>query len=330
MLVRPWTILATGSRSAAAAGALLWSLTASPADAAPLAAGLPQVRIDGASCVDRSELEAALVGLLPESDRYAATLVKLRPEVGALVVEVNRPDGELLAERRLRPLAATDGHCRDRVQEIAVVVAAAVGMPSGPEAPSVPAPTSSAPSPESIGAVRSWEPSSTEPASSRELNLAVGSTVAGGSFGPAVRLGAGWWGSSPFGVELALLYDGQHAESIGRGQALWSRTGATGAVAWRRRIGRSTLLDARAILAATVRTIAGSDYLQTDSAHAFDPGGGAGVKLTRAWNRLHLWVGADALIWPRTQEVLVRGADLTGDLARWDLFVGFGAALARL
>jgi hypothetical protein len=320
----------------AAAVVLFWSLAAAPAHAAPLAAGPPeawevgQLRIEGASCAGRSELEAALVGLLPESDRNVAALVELRSEVDALVVDVKRPDGELLMERRLRPLTPTDGTCADRVQEIAVVVAAAVGTPSGPQALPVPAPTSSAPSAESMGVVGVWDRSSGQPAPSRELELAVGSTVAGGSFAPALRVGASWWGSSPFGLELSLLYDGQHAESIGRGQALWSRAGTTGALVWRRPLGGRTFLDVRVVLAATVRIIAGSDYLQTDGAYTFDPGGGAGVKLTRSWSRLHLWVGADALVWPRTQEVLVRGADLTGDLPRWDLFLGFGAAVAPL
>ncbi|HSY39971.1 MAG TPA: hypothetical protein VLA79_10605 [Polyangia bacterium] len=307
----------------AATGVLLWSLTAVPVGARP-----PEVTIEGASCLDRSELEAALVGLLPESGRTLAVLVELRSEAEALVVEVKRPDGELLAERRLRPLAATDGRCGERVQEIAVVVAAAVGTPSGPEVPS--ATPSSAPSPDPTGVVRVWDPAAGGPAPERELEVAVGSTVAGGSFAPALRVGVEWRGTSPFGLELSLLYDGQHAESIGRGQALWSRAGATGALVWRRPLGRSTFLDARAVLAASVRSIAGSDYLQTDSAHTFDPGGGAGVKIARRWSRLHLWVGADALFWPRTQEVLVRGAELTGDLARWDLFLGVGATLARL
>jgi len=308
----------------AAAGALLWSLTAAPVAARP-----PEIRIEGASCIDRSELEAALVGLLPESDGNLAVLVQLRSEVEALVVEVKRPDGELLTERRLRPLGA-DSRCSEWVQEIAVVVAAALGTPRGPEGPSAAAPASSAPSPDPTGVVRVWDPAAAEPTPARELEVAVGSTVAGRSFAPALRAGAAWRGSSPFGLELSLLYDGQHAESIGRGQALWSRAGATGALVWRRPLGRSTFLDARALLAASVRTIAGSDYLQTDSAHTFDPGGGVGVKIARSWSRLHLWVGADALFWPRTQEVLVRGAELTGDLARWDLFLGVGAALARL
>jgi hypothetical protein len=311
------------------AAALFWSLTAAPADAASLAGRLPQIRIDGALCVERAELEAALVGLLPESDRSAPAIVELRSEVGALVVAVKRPDGELMMERRLRPLAAMGGNCSDRVHEIAVVVAAVVGTPSGPEALPITDPTSSAPSPESMSVVRVSDRSSTEPWS-REVELAVGSTVAAGSFAPAVRVGANWRGSSPFGLELALLYDGQHAESIGRGQALWSRAGATGTLVWRRPLGRNTFLDARAVLAATVRNITGGDYLETESAHTFDPGGGAGVKLTRTWSRLHLWLGADALFWPRTQEVLVRGADLTGELARWDLFLGVGVAFARL
>ena len=57
------------------------------------------------------------------------------------------------------------------------------------------------------------------------------------------------------------------ARRSGRGRGLPARW--SGVV----RLGRSTFLDARAVLAATVRNIEGSDYLQTESAHPFDPGG---------------------------------------------------------
>jgi hypothetical protein len=308
--------------------ALLSSLAASSPTAAPARARPFELKIEGASCVDGSDLETALVGLLPESNENVGVVVELRGETDALIVEVKRSDGELLTVRRLRPFPAIEGRCPDRAQEIAVVVAAAVGTPDGAEVGPSPVGAPSAFRDDAMTVVRVSDrsPIDTAPA----LQLQLGTTVSGGSFAPAVRLGAGFWTGRPLGLELSLLYDGQHAESIGRGQALWSRAGVTGALVWHQILGRRTVLEAQGLLAAAVRNIAGNGYLQTDSSHTFDPGGGAGLRLKRRGSRLDVWLGADALVWPRTQEVAVRGADLTGDLARWDLFVGLGAAFVRL
>jgi hypothetical protein len=287
-----------------------------------------ELRIEGAPCVDRSDLEVALVGLLPASNENAGAVVELRSETDALIVEVKRSDGELLTARRLRPLAPIEGRCPDRVQEIAVVVAAAVGTPNGPEVgPSPIAATSPVPDdPMTVTRVSDRAAIDGTP----PLQLELGTSFSGRSFAPAVRLGAAFGWGQPLGLELSLLYDGQHAESIGRGEALWSREGVTGALVWHWVLSGRSVLDARAVLAAAVRNIAGNDYLQTDSSHTFDPGGGAGLRLTRRGSRFDVWLGADALVWPRTQEVFVRGADLTGDLAKWDLFLGLGAAVVRL
>jgi hypothetical protein len=96
------------------------------------------------TCPSEAGLRAALVGLLPERTPASpsGTSVVLRPVPdgagGALLVQIHDDQGKLLVERRLRPWIVADSACPQRTQEVAVVIAAAVGQPRGPGALTAP------------------------------------------------------------------------------------------------------------------------------------------------------------------------------------------------
>src|SRR5260370_36347761 len=90
----------------------------------------PPVTVDGASCLDAADVEVALQGLLPAHAPRGSIAIELVPSADSLVVRVRDHDGELIAERALAPLASDQVSCRQRAQEIAVVIAASV-VPEG-------------------------------------------------------------------------------------------------------------------------------------------------------------------------------------------------------
>ncbi|HXJ22872.1 MAG TPA: hypothetical protein VMT03_21825 [Polyangia bacterium] len=103
---------------------LALALTALPL--APRIAGAP-----GVGCPSPRELEAALVGLLPSAD-LSVELRAVEDRTGSvLLVRINDQQGRLLGERRLRPATVPPEGCAERTQQVAVVVAAAVGQLQG-------------------------------------------------------------------------------------------------------------------------------------------------------------------------------------------------------
>jgi hypothetical protein len=124
---------------------------------------------------------------------------------------------------------------------------------------------------------------------------------------------------------MAGLYDGERTEPVGRGQAAWSRAGASAAVAARGTLG-GVALEGGAVLAGAWRHISGRGFAEAESAWSFDPGAGLDARLGWRGRRAALWIDLGGMVWPRAQGVFVRGAMLEGELARWDLFVGLGAA----
>jgi hypothetical protein len=325
--------------TSAALGAIVWLLAAS---AQP-------VTVEGSACLAAADLEQALDGLVSDGGERAPVAVELAALPEALVVRVRSEGGAMLAERALPPLAAPDAGCKERAQEIAVVVAAAVATPEGPgplalpapapasaaaspptPSPPAPAPTPASPPPTAaLPAAPVAARARLEPSPPFEFGVAVGTALAAGSFAPAARLQATLWLREPLGLRLVALYDGEHDEQVGGGAAVWTRAGLGAAVAARQPLGRGLALEASGTLAAAMRTIAGRGFATADTSHTFDPGAGVGLKLAWQGRRFGLWGGADATIWPRTQGVFVRNAaSLRGDLAGFDLFLGVGLSLS--
>jgi hypothetical protein len=327
----------------AALGAVVWLVAAS---AQP-------VTVEGSACLEAADLERALDGLVADGGERAPVAVELAAGPEALVVRVRSEGGAVLAERALPPLVAPDASCKERAQEIAVVVAAAVGTPDGPGPLAVPAPApppaagsapAASPPPAASSPATGSSPAAAPPpppvaARARlerappappplEVGFAVGTALAAGSFAPAARLQATLWLREPLGLRLVALYDGEHDEQVGGGQAVWTRAGLGAALAARQPLGRGLALEASATLAAAMRTIAGRGFAAADTSHTFDPGAGVGLGLSWHGRRFGLSAGADAAIWPRTQGVFVRNADVRADLAAFDLFFGVGLSLS--
>jgi hypothetical protein len=290
-----------------------------------IVAAVAPVTIDGAACLDAGDIEAALQGLLPDGAARGPFTVQLLPSAAALVVRVRNRDGELTAERNLPPLAAGELSCRQRAQEIAVVVAASA-VPEGP-APT-PVMTSTGPleppAPQ-VADLTAHAPQS--PPRAFDVGVAAGASLAAGVLAPAVRVEAAVPASSALLVRLSGLYDGEHREDVGRGQAAWSRWGAACAFAVRRTVGTSGLeVAAAAQLATTWLAISGRGFTETVSSWAFDPGAGAEARLSWRGRRLSSWLAVGGMAWPRPQGVFVRGIGGEGEIPRWDLFAGIGGA----
>jgi hypothetical protein len=287
-----------------------------------VAAAAP-VTVAGASCLDAADLEAALQGLLPDGASREPLAVELLPSTEALVVRVRNRAGELIVERALPPMPAGQPSCTQRAQEIAVVIASSA-VPEGP-APVVTSAESPAPSAPPVADLIARARHS--PPRAFDVGVTAGASLAASTLAPAVRVEADVPISSALLFRLSGLYDGEHREDVGPGQASWSRWGAACGLAVRRALGTSGLeLSAAAEVATTWRAISGQGFAETESSWSFDPGAGGEARLSKRWRRLSSWLALGAMAWPRPQSVFVRGIAIDGDLPRWDLFAGIGGA----
>jgi len=261
------------------------------------------VAVDGAlRCPDPAAVRAELGTLAPATREVRRA--RLRVTGATLHIDLTNAAGELL---RTRALAAR-GSCAELTTAAAVVIASWQSEQSELEE-TAPAPV---PAPR-----RRW---------GWRLGLAaVGSRVPGGELVPGAQaegVVAPW---RSVGLRVAGTLTARHREEVAGGSAAWTRVAlGVGPVLRLPRALPRVQVEVHAELLAALLAVRGDGFTQGRQAWSFDPGLGAGAKISYPVGDAALFLGSQALLWPRTQRAHVDGDPATADLPNFQVLVVAG------
>lgn len=277
-------------------------------------------------CPGASDVERRLLPLLPGDVASAADRATITEDVpgGAVVLALARPDGSLIAERRL-PRAGT---CAEQAETVAVAIAVweaeihpeiALRLDRlGSEPPgAVPPKADVARRAPPVATPRAW-------------TVAVGAAALGswqeGAAAPGGRVEVALGGpDGPWRLRLAGTVIGYHTASFPPGEARWWRAhGGLGAdhlwtlgPRWTLALGAGGLLG--------VATVEGSGYSNNRTTRNIDVGGEGMLRVQRRLRAITPWAGFAVAVWLRAQTLDVTGLQTYLLLPRIEPLLALGA-----
>lgn len=286
--------------------------------------------IGGGDCPAPAEVSRRLTEILPsQAGDQAARAVHHRARierVGEHVhVELLLPNDERIAARDLD----ANGSCDDLAAAVAVVIAAweAELDPHLTARVDLPAPRIKIPPTIRVAT----DPEEPEPSPSFQIGLALIASLAGGQLAPGAALG-GWIAPAGWRLGLGLDLSGTTArsESVGARAdvARWSRF-YLGAGPQAHLDVHEALVDVRVQGLVALLHVQGVGLSTTSSDTSTQLGAGAGIHVGWPWGNAAPWIGADALIWPGQESLVVGGSPATGTLPTFELQLSVGMSLGR-
>ncbi|HET6281514.1 MAG TPA: hypothetical protein VFH73_11115 [Polyangia bacterium] len=291
---------------------------------AVLQPGVSRVAVDSAtSCPTAAEVETRLEALLPSvpegAPREHATITVAD---GALRVHLTGADGAAIGVRTL----TLDVSCADRANVVAVVIAAweaqqrneLLPAPAFPRA--APAVTTAASQPAPPRAPTPESPWT------GEITAGPAMIYASGNFAPTAVAAATVW-RRRLGGRLALMGVWPRDQSLGPGQAQWTRAGATAELAYRIP-GRAGRLDLHGGVVAGAVIARGQGFDSDHTTSGFSPGLAGGVDWSWSLGRVVLGLGAGLWGWTDQRLVSFSTNPATRSLPRLELSLGASVGLA--
>jgi hypothetical protein len=293
-------------------------------------ASAPMEVVGSGDCPAPAEVSRRLTEMLPTgagdpTGRTAPHRARIVHTESGVHVELLLPNDEQIAARDL----SADGSCDDLAAAVAVVIAAweaeldphltaRVDLPAPRimTAPTVRAAATPASPPQSL---------------SFEVGLALIASLAGGQLAPGAGVG-GWIAPADWRLGLGLDLSGTTARSASVGSradaARWTRFGL-GLGPEAHLDVRGALVDLRAQSLVALLRVEGVGLSTTTSGSSTQLGAGAGVRVGWPWENVAPWIGADALIWPGHDSLVVGGLPAMGALPRFELQLSVGMSLGR-
>jgi hypothetical protein len=319
-----------------------------PAMALLVVAASPTVPVvvavtDAGTCPSASAVEGDLARLLrsPRGDEPSAMAapsprhVRIEEVDAGVRVELLAWDGEVQATRVL----PADRSCADLSVATAVVIATWVAQfdagdgerfSVGPPPMSVPVPDLLAPP---VLAAHAAVVAEARPARWRRLEIGLGFVTS--VVGSIPALGARLEGRlEPFGqrlgIVLALSAVGARSASVGdeAGVVRWSRITAAAGPEYRLGGGPRSLSFHLLALAAAL-SVTGVGLPATHSDSSAQLGVGTGARAGWAWENAMAWVGADAMLFPGKDSLVIDGLPAAGALPRAELQLAAGVSVGR-
>ena len=291
---------------------------------AVLQGGVSRVAVDSStSCPTAAEVQTRLGALLPPVPEGAPREhAAITTSDGALRVHLTGADGTPIGVRTL----TLDVSCADRANVVAVVIAAweaqqrneAMPAPAFPRAAPALETTASpptappAPAPQTI-----W---------TGEITAGPAMLYASGNLAPTAVAAATVW-RRRLGGRLALMGAWPRDQTLGPGQAQWTRAGATFELAYRIP-GRAGRLDLHGGVVAGALMARGEGFDSNHTTRGFSPGLAGGVDWSWSLGRIVLGLGAGLWGWTDQRLVSFSTSPATFSLPQLELSLGASVGLA--
>jgi hypothetical protein len=290
---------------------------------------LAQVEVVGeGACPAPADVSRRLAELVPVAAVPAAPRMARLSRVGdSLRVVLAGADGQRLGERDL----PANESCADLAAAVAVVIAAWEAQIDPRVTSRVDLPAPAAPVTAPVLAVQA-KPAPPRPGPAFDLGLGLIASLTGGQLAPGARLGAwiapaGW----RIGIGVAAAATTARAEPVAPppAAARWTRL-AFGLGPETRFGAGQTTVGARLHALAALLQVEGVGLPTTASDSSAQFGAGMGLHIGRPWGNATPWIGADVLIWPGRERLVITGVSAQGELPRFEVQLAIGLSLGRL
>jgi len=278
------------------------------------------------TCPAPAEVSRLLGTMVDQGAPGGASRARLSRTSAGLHLELVSEGGERLAERDL----PGGESCADLAQAAAVIIGAweADLDPHLTARVALPAPVGPA---ESAAAVQTTLASPPARPPSFDLGLALIASVAGSEIAPGAVIRA-WLAPGGWHTGLSLSLSGvtSRSEAVAdyAGAASWRRFTLGAGPELRFEAGH-TILAAQAQALAALLNVEGVGLTTTASSSTSQLGTGLGLRAGRPWGTAIPWIGADALLWPGHDRLVITGVSEHGQLPRFEVQVSLGLSLGR-
>jgi hypothetical protein len=286
--------------------------------------------IGSGDCPAPADVSARVTEMMPQVERETPEQAphhraRIERTARGVHVELSLPNDQLIAQRDLE----AEGSCADLAAAVAVIVAAweAELDPHLTARVDLPVPRARTQATDPV-AVAAAEP---EPSLSFQVGLALIASLTGGQLVPGAAVG-GWIAPSGWRLGLGLALSGTTARSEAVGAradaARWTRYGfAVGPEAHLDLQGAIVNIHAQGLVA--LLRVQGVGLSTTSSDSTTQLGTNVGVHVGWPWGNAAPWIGADALIWPGRDTLVVGGLPAQAALPHFELQLSLGMSLGH-